>query len=220
MFIGHYGPAFAAKPAAPRVPLWILFVAVQWLDFCWAALVLMGVEKVRIVPGFTQGSALELYYMPYTHGLIGALVLSLLFGLVALAFVREKRAAALAVIAAAVFSHWLLDLLVHVPDLPMFGDADKVGFGLWRWLWISLPLELAFLLGGAVVYARAVPSRRRFGDLALWLFVAAMAAVEVYAAFGPAPTSAADEAKTALMAYALLALLAGLVDWGRGTVRA
>ena len=223
MFIGHYGPALAAKPLARQVPLWVLFVAVQWLDVCWSALVLLGVEKLRIVPGFTQGSALDLYYMPYTHGLIGALALSLVFGALALLFVRARRAAAIAVVAGAVFSHWLLDLVVHVPDLPLLGpllgDGMKVGLGLWRWLWVSLPLELAVLLAGALVYARAVPSRTRFGDLGLWAVVAAMAAVELYAAFGPPAASPADQARTALLAYGALALLAGLVDRGRGTAK-
>jgi hypothetical protein len=219
MFIGHYGPAFAAKPVARQVPLWVLFVAVQALDFCWSGLILLGVEKARIVPGFTQASALDLYYMPYTHGLIGALILSILFGALGLAFVRERRAAAFAVIACAVFSHWLLDLIVHVPDLPLLDNSMKVGFGLWRWIWISLPLELAFLFVGAAVYARAVPSRTRLGDLWLWLFVAAMAAVELYGEFGPPPPTPAAEAQTALLAYGALALLAGLVDWGRGTAR-
>ncbi len=219
MFIGHYGPALAAKPLARRIPLWLFFVAVQWLDVCWSALVLAGVEKARIVPGFTAASALDLYYMPYTHGLIGAMLLSLAFGALAPLFVREHRAAAVAVLAAAAFSHWLLDFVVHMPDLPLFDDHDKVGLGLWRWVWISLPLELGLLAAGAAAYARAVPSRSRLGDWGLWLLVAAMAAVEVYAVFGPPPASAAAEAQTALAAYGGLALLAGLVDWGRGTVR-
>jgi hypothetical protein len=219
MFIGHYGPAFAAKPLAKPVPLWLLFVAVQWLDFCWSGLVLLGVEKARIVAGFTATSDLDLYYMPYTHGLIGALALSAAFAALGLLFVRERRLAAFAVIAGAVFSHWLLDLVVHMPDLPLFDNHMKVGFGLWRWLSISLALELGLLIAGAVLYARFLPSKRRAGDAALWLFVAAMAGVELYAVFGPAPASAADEAKTALLAYGALAALAALVDWARGTVR-
>ena len=219
MFIGHYGPALAAKPLARPVPLWLFFVAVQWLDVCWSALVLMGVEKVRIVPGFTEASTLDLYFMPYTHSLVGAALLSLVFGASALFFVRERRAVAVAVVAAASFSHWLLDFVVHVPDLPLFDETTKVGLGLWRHLWISLPLELATLLAGAVVYVRAVPSRTRFGDTALWLFVAAMAAFEVYGVFGPPPASPAAEAHTALLAYGGLALLAGLTDWSRGTLK-
>lgn len=216
MFIGHYGPAFAAKPLHKPIPLFLLFIAVQWLDVVWSAFVMLGIEKLRIVPGFTQGSALDLYYMPYTHSLIGALVLSLIFAVLATLFVRDRKAAVIAIVAGAVFSHWLLDLVVHMPDLWIYDDV-KLGFGLWRWLWLSLPLELATLLAGALIYARCAPAKRKAGDVWLWLFVAAMAAVEIYAVFGPPPASPVAEAQTALLAYGLLAALAGLVDWARGT---
>jgi hypothetical protein len=217
MFIGHYGPAFALKPTHTPLPLWVLFIAVQWLDVGWALLVLAGVEKLRIVPGFTAGSPLDLYYMPYTHGLWGALLLSLLLGALVAGVRREAGLRVLVVVAAAAFSHWLLDLLVHVPDLPLYDDRLKVGIGLWRQLWISLPLELASLGGGAWLYARAVPARHASGDRWLWGLVAGMAALEIYSALGPVPDSAAAVAGTALGAYAVLALLAGLVDRARGT---
>lgn len=213
MFIGHYGPAFGAKAAVRRVPLWVYFIAVQWLDVIWSSLVLLGIEKVKIVPGFTQGSALDLYFMPYTHGLIGAIALSLVFGVIVALFVRAQKRAVFLVVAAAVFSHWLLDLIVHMPDLWIWGDL-KLGFGLWRWIWISLPLELLSLFIGAWFYARFVPARPR-GNLWLWLFVGAMAAVELYAAFGPPPASDMAEARTALIAYGALAVLAGVVDLSR-----
>jgi hypothetical protein len=213
MFIGHYGPAFGAKAAARRIPLWVLFIAVQFLDVIWSILVLLHVEKLRIVPGLMQGSALDLYYMPYTHGLFGALALSVLFGGAVALFFRERRGTVFLVSALAVFSHWLLDLVVHRPDLWIY-DGVKLGFGLWRWLWISLPLELLCLLAGAWAYARYVPARRG-GNVWLWLFVAAMTAVELYGALGPEPTSPMAEAQTALMAYGALAFLAGLVDLSR-----
>jgi hypothetical protein len=213
MFIGHYGPGFAAKAAVRAVPLWVLFVAVQFLDFVWAALVLLGVEKVRIVPGFTEGSPLDLYYMPYTHGLAGALVLSLLLGATVAAFMPARRGAAFAIVALAVFSHWLLDLIVHVPDLWIY-DGVKVGFGLWRHAAFSVPLELAFLLAGAWLYARYVPARRG-GNLWLWAFVLALAAVQVYGDFMPPPASATTVAATALLAYSAIAALAALVDLTR-----
>ncbi len=214
MFIGHYGPAFAAKAAVRRIPLWVLFVAVQWMDVCWAALVLLGVEKMRVIPGFTEASALDLYYMPFTHGLAGALALSVLFGGVVALFIRKQRGAVFLISAAAVFSHWLLDFLVHVPDLPLWGDTLKVGLGLWRHEWISLPLEIAFVVAGALAYARYVPAKPR-GNLWLWLFVAAMLGTEAYGAFGPLPADAAAQARTALLGYGVLALLAGLVDLTR-----
>jgi len=72
MFVGHYGVSFATKRVDDSIPLWILFLAVQWLDVIWAPLVLIGIEKVRIVPGFTATNPLDLYYMPYTHSLIAA----------------------------------------------------------------------------------------------------------------------------------------------------
>jgi hypothetical protein len=117
-----------------------------------------------------------------------------------------------------VFSHWLLDLIVHVQDLPLWRDSYKVGFGLWQHRWIELALEIAILLAGAAIYARAVPSRTRRGDVALWVFVAVMAAVQVYVTFGPGPETGQDEAHTALFAYLALAGMAAVVDWARGTV--
>ena len=217
MFVGHYGPAFAAKPLEKRIPLWLLFLAVQWLDVGWSALVMLNVERLRIVKGFTEGSSLDLYYMPFTHGLIGALALSAALGAVVSLFYRERRTAILAVVAGAVFSHWILDLVVHVPDLPLLGDSYKVGFGLWRHVWVSFPLEIALLIAGAAYYAAAVPSATRLGGVILWCFVAVMGAIETYAAFGPDPASPVDEAHTALIAYLALAALAGAVEWARRT---
>ena len=44
------------KPLGKRVPLWVWFIAVQWLDVVWSVMVLMGIEKLRIVPGFTEAN--------------------------------------------------------------------------------------------------------------------------------------------------------------------
>jgi hypothetical protein len=216
MFIGHYGPAFGAKAAVRAVPLWVFFLAVQWMDVVWSVLVLNGVEKLRIEPGYTEASPLVLYYMPYTHSLVGSLVLSILFGAVVSLFFKAQRARVFLVCAAAVFSHWILDLIVHRPDLWIYDDV-KVGLGLWRWVWISLPLELAFLWAGAWTYARFVPAKRG-GNVWLWIFVVAMTIVQVYGDFGPEPASPHGEAMMALAAYGVLALLAGLVDLTRARI--
>ena len=77
MFVGHYGPSFAIKAFRPAIPLWLLFMAVQLVDVVWAVLVLLGIEKVRIVPGITASNPLDLYYMPYTHSLVAAILWSL-----------------------------------------------------------------------------------------------------------------------------------------------
>src|SRR6266566_2637901 len=132
MFVGHYGPSFAIKALRPAIPLWLLFVAVQLVDVAWAILVLLGVEKARIVPGITASNPLDLYYMPYTHSLAAALLWSL-GALVCyrLAVSTSSKISAL-VVAAAVFSHWVLDFLVHRPDLPLYDNTAKVGLGLWN----------------------------------------------------------------------------------------
>ena len=77
----------------------------QWLDVVWSILVLLGIEKLRIVPGITEANAYDLYYMPYTHGLPGALALSLLFGAVVAILIAEKRATAFVVVSLVAFSH-------------------------------------------------------------------------------------------------------------------
>ena len=140
MFIGHYGPAFGAKAALRQIPLFVLFFAVQWLDVVWSVLVMTGVEKVRIVPGLMAASALDLYDIPYSHGILGAFLLSALLGGIVALFMRRNKVATFWLVALCAFSHWILDLLVHRPDLWIYGDV-KIGFGLWRWLWVSLPLQ-------------------------------------------------------------------------------
>src|SRR6266542_4340806 len=78
MFVGHYSVAFAAKSEENKIPLWVLFIAVQFLDYIWATLVLLGIEKVRVIKGFTAGSVLDSYFHPYSHSLIAAIIWSVL----------------------------------------------------------------------------------------------------------------------------------------------
>src|SRR5664280_3114468 len=108
MFVGHYGVSFPAKRLEPSLPLWVLFLAVQFLDILWAPFVLLGIEKVRIVPGFTASNPLDLYYMPYTHGLLAALFSSCAAAVVYHFVVRPSHGRASFVIGLAVFSHRLL----------------------------------------------------------------------------------------------------------------
>lgn len=209
MFVGHYGVSFAAKPLAQRVPLWVWFIAVQWLDVVWSMLVLLGVEKLHIVPGFTQANSYDLYYMPYTHGLPGSIVLSLVFGGAVAWLTPGRRGATAMLVAAAAFSHWILDLIVHVPDLPLYDNTAKVGFGLWRHVVLSFPLELLLLGLGAWLYARTETLKR---PAVFWGFVTFLAAMQVYANFGPPPSSENAMAIMALAFYGMLAALAAAVE--------
>ncbi len=133
MFVGHYGPSFAIKSLRPAIPLWLLFIAVQLVDVAWALLVLLGVEKVRIVPGVTASNPLDLYYMPYTHSLVAAIFWSVAAAVVVGLLRRLATWFAALWIGVAVFSHWVLDFLVHRPDMPLYDDTMKVGLGLWNY---------------------------------------------------------------------------------------
>ncbi|HXZ47282.1 MAG TPA: hypothetical protein VEH02_11205, partial [Pseudolabrys sp.] len=123
--------SFAAKKAEQSIPLWVLFLAVQFLDVLWAPFVLLGIERVRIVPGITASNPFDLYFMPYTHSLMAAIFWSCVGGLLYQIAARPARRQASVIIGLAVFSHWILDLIVHRPDLPLYDNAAKVGLGLW-----------------------------------------------------------------------------------------
>jgi hypothetical protein len=203
MFVGHYGVSFAVKRADASIPLWILFVAVQLLDVVWAPLVLLGVEKVRIVAGITASNPLDLYYMPYTHSLLAALAWSVgAFMLYHLAVPAAHRGAAL-LVALAVFSHWVLDFFVHRPDLPLYDNTAKVGLGLWNLPVLAFGLEAAVLFGGLWLFVRTGETRSR----GLVLFGLIMLAIQAYIFFGPPPVSDKAAAITALVAYAVFALV-------------
>lgn len=206
MFVGHYGVAFAAKKVDPSTPLWVLFLAVQLLDILWAPLVLLGIERVRIVSGFTASNPLDLYYMPFTHSLLAAVFWAAAGVLLYRLLVRPPRRQAAILVGAAVFSHWGLDFIVHRPDLPLYDNSAKVGLGLWNVPALALGLEAALLLGTMWLYLRTHPGRSR-GTAA---FGVIMLAIQVYVFFGPPPASPDAAAVTALVVYALFA---GVIWW-------
>ena len=208
MFVGHYGPSFAGKRAKNSVPLWVLFVAVQLLDVFWSIFVILGIEKVRIVPGITRTNPLDLYYMPYTHSLDGALIFSLAAGLAYWLLRRVDGWPGAAIVSAAVFSHWILDLLVHRPDLPLYDNSAKVGLGLWNFPVLALALELAFLFGGMRLYLRTTEAITRVGRYGMVAFGLLMACVQVVVFFGRPPRSDRAAAITALTLYAAFAAAA------------
>lgn len=213
MFVGHYAPALAARRSSADLPLWVWFVACQWLDFGFMTLVLLGVEKVRLVPGFTKSNALDLYYMPYTHGLVGATVMSIGFAaLVGLAFPRARTLGALTLVALVSFSHWVLDLVMHTPDLPIVSGSPKLGFGLWNHHAAGLALELGLLALGAWFSARTLDSVRA---RRVWIFVGGMVVLQLYSHFGPTPPSAQQFAVSALVAYVLLTFGAVWLERGK-----
>jgi hypothetical protein len=203
MFIGHYGPSFAAAAYKRTIPLWVLFLAVQLVDVVWAVFVLLGLEKVRIVPGITATNPFDLYYMPYTHSLPGALFWSVLAAGAYRSLSHDRDWSAGIIVGAAVFSHWILDLVVHRPDLPLYGDAHKVGLALWNYPAAAFAIEIALLVGGIALYLRATGRQDRAHVSAMAAFGVIAAAIQAYVFFGPPPASDRTFATTALALYAV-----------------
>jgi hypothetical protein len=214
MFVGHYAAAFVAKRFEPRLPLWALLLAVQLVDVIWGVFILLGIERATLDFSL-PGSPLVLSYMPYTHSLPATLGWAALAGLGAMAVWSGGRARLLLgmILAAAVASHWLLDLLVHRHDLALWGDAHKVGLGLWNRPWLSNVLEVGLLAASVAVLAcsRAWPRQRRRH---LTLLGLALVLLQSSSQFGAGPQSLTALVLSALSVYLLVPLAGRWVEFG------
>jgi hypothetical protein len=153
---GHLGIGFAAKKFAPNAPLWTLLIASEALDLLSAVFIATGVEKMASTQmDFNQGiQTITPGSVPWSHGLFMSIVWSLFFGAIAFLITNNQRTGF--VLGLVVFSHWVLDFIVHLPDLPLlFVGSPEVGLGLWSsglGLIVSLILELVLLSGGVAIY--------------------------------------------------------------------
>ena len=190
MFLGHYGLAFAAKRVAPRTSLGALTFAAEFLDELWPILLLLGVEQVKIVPGYMATSPLVFTSYPYSHSLLMAIVWGAVIGGAYFMLRRYGRGAW--VLALLVVSHWFLDLPMHAQDLPLWPGASspKFGWGWWNSVAITYSLELVIYFGGIALYVRATRARDRIGSWGLSLYVLVLVASFLGAGFGPPPPSA------------------------------
>jgi hypothetical protein len=215
MFAGHYGVSFLAKKVEPGLPLWTLFLASQLLDVFWAVFVLLGIEHYRIVPGITASLPLDLYYMPYTHSLAAAATWSagvfvVCRWVIPISGFRSNRAAFL--LALAVFSHWMLDLVVHRPDLPIYDNYYKVGFGLWNFPLPALALESALLFAGMWLYLHSTTATSFAGRYGPIFFGLAILAAHCLLLWGPLPPSTTVGAVRLGALYLILAAVAYWLD--------
>lgn len=212
MFVGHYGPAFAVKAARRPPSLGAAFLAVQLVDVAWAGFILTGIESGRVDPGFLAMSDLRLDHMPYTHSLPGALAFALAGALIYRLFDRRGGWPAALLIGACVFSHWLLDLLMHAPDLELWIGGPKVGFAWWDNTALAIGAEAAVLFGGFFMYLAATTPLSAAGRIAPWALIAAFAGLYAFDKLGPPPPSLEAMAPQALAAYLVIAGLGFLLD--------
>ena len=210
MFIGHFGVSFAAKKFAPKVSLATLFIATQFVDILWPFLLVFGVEKVAVTPGYTKTNAFEFLHFPYTHSLFMGLIWGVIVGGIHWLVKHDKRSAL--VIGICVLSHWLLDVIVHTADLPLlpFGDY-KVGLGLWNYVGITLIVETIIFLAGAFVYASVTKAKNKVGKWSLWMLIILLLIITLSNTFGPTPPNS-----VMILFYSfviLIAIIVGLSYW-------
>jgi hypothetical protein len=206
MLIGHYAPALVLQRVRPSIPLWVLFVATQAVDVLWGIFVLTGVEHARIVPGFTESNPLDLYDMPYSHGLLATVVWSVGFALLWRAFrPPQRRGVEALIVGLAVASHFALDLVVHVPDLPVVSTHGmKWGFGLWRHRELAVLVECAIFVVAALIWSQPRANR----GLRASIVLSAMTALLVASYYIPPPPTPAMMIISGLAIYAACALAA------------
>jgi hypothetical protein len=216
MFLGHYGVAFALKRAEPKLSLGTLFVAVQLLDLLWGTFVLLGWEHARIVPDNPPLTQLEFWDFPISHSLVGALTWSIVAAACYYSWptrntTRHWQAAA--IVGVAVFSHYPLDVLVHLPDLPIMGnDSPKLGLGLWNHPVATMVAELLVFGLGLVVYVGLRSKRHPVRVLRLAVLVVLVLGTYLASLYGPPPPNLTIVGVSVIVLLLVVAMLAAWAD--------
>ncbi|MDP3735875.1 MAG: hypothetical protein Q8R02_00705 [Hyphomonadaceae bacterium] len=214
MFAGHYAAAIAAKAAEPKAPMWTLVAGAQLIDIGWSIFIATGIERASSDPSL-EGSTLVLGYMPWTHSLPGVIAWSLAAAILAKYLLRFSTRVAI-VIGAVVFSHWLLDLLVHRPDLEVYPGGPALGFGLWNFPVPEQAVEIGLLAITGIFWGS---TRKALGQSA-WpaaLFMSFLVAIQIIAMLSPMPPGplGVQQGLTVLAVYLVAALAALPLDGKR-----
>ena len=200
MFLGHIAVGLAGRRVAPAASLAAWIAAVQLVDLIWPILLLLRIEHVRIAPGITAFTPLDFYDYPITHSLVGGLGWAALFS--GLWYWRRRAAGTALLLAAGVFSHWLLDVISHRPDMPVLPHGPYVGLGLWYSIAATLVVELT-MFAAAILYiwrSRAPLTRRT----SFWLLMVFFVIAYFGASFGPPPPNVGIVALSALAMWLLI----------------
>jgi len=205
MFIGHFGVGFASKKVAKKVSLGTLFLAAQFVDILWPILLIFGIERVEIDPGNTAFTPLNFIYYPFTHSLLAAIFWAVLFGFTYYLIKKDLKSAVWCSLL--VPSHWILDLLTHRPDLPLYpgGNSPMLGVGLWNSVYATLIIEIGIFLTGIYLYLRATKPKNKTGFFSLWALIIFLLLVYFINVFGPAPDSVDSIGYVGLSQFLLIA---------------
>lgn len=154
----HLAAGLAAKSFTPKIYLIFLLIASEALDLLSFLFIWLGIEE----PGTSQFSfvhglqVIQPGSIAWSHSLFMAILWSFVFVSISFLIIRDRRLSM--IFALVVFSHWVLDFIVHAPDLPLlFENSPKVGLGLWTTgpgFITSLMLEIILVIGGLIIYFR------------------------------------------------------------------
>lgn len=220
MFMGHYGPAVwdtQRGKGEVLVPLWMGFLAVQFMDLVFSLLVIFGIEgETRMVDG------MPLFTIPYSHSLVTSLGLAAIGGLIFKLMRPKAGAKGFWVVFGLVFSHWILDLIVHRPDLPLWpGSEIELGFGIWNWPIAAFILEIGLLLA-AFIYWMRVTTGPRSSVIALCALFVFMVVLQFFFITAPGlqvqagtfdPTAGLQGPAMGIGALLTFGLLTGAIAW-------
>ncbi len=205
MFLGHFALGLAAKKKAPQASLGTLFLSCQFADLLWPTLLLLGLEQVAIDPGNTVVTPLNFISYPYSHSLVMLAAWSMLLAVI-YRLARRSTVTAAVTIAALVFSHYILDVLTHRPDMPItISGSSRIGLGLWNHRAATVLIESAMFAAGTFVYTRSTQARDRVGAIGFWALVAFLVVIYAGAIFGPPPP---DTGSIAIAGHATWLLVA------------
>jgi hypothetical protein len=196
MFLGHFAVALGAKKVAPKASLGTLLLGAQLADMVWPVFLLLGWERVQIVPGITRVTPLDFISYPYSHSLLAEALWAALLGGVYYAARSDARGAI--VLSLCVPSHWLLDFISHRPDLPLVPGGTRYGLGLWNHPAATVIVELALFAAGVAIYHGAVRRKQGQHRYALWSLLILLSLLYIASRVGPSPTDTRTLAFSAL----------------------
>ena len=217
MLAGHFGVSYALKAKEQRTSLGLLFLSVGFADLLWSLFILIGLEKARLAPSLPS-SKIDLYSMPLTHSLVGALfwstIIYILFRFLPAPIGARKTRIALAM-ALGVVSHFVLDIPVHRADLALFGDAYKIGLGLYNYPIPAFCLEAITLLAGLWLYMRSTTSTTFLGKYGMIFLFVFLQLINAYTYWGPSPQYIQEVSIFLPTVYLVSAVLAEWLDGKR-----
>ncbi len=187
MFIGHYALGLATKRLAPRTSLGTLFVAPQLADLLWPVFLLTGWERAHIVPGPNPFLRLSFDAFPISHSLLTLCAWGAAYAWLYGWRTGYRRGAV--VVALLVVSHWVLDVVTHVPDMPLYASGPRVGLGLWHSIAGTVSVEAVTFVVGAGVYLGATQARDAWGRYGTWALLAVLVLCYAASLGAPAPPS-------------------------------